>query len=354
MAAAAASSAPRRSPCTAWWSAPTPASASRRPRPRMWCRAWAVSWTPPAWSPALDRWADVLTAVLLAGAAYAGALLVHGSWSLGTRAPLLQWPLWAVQLAMAAGPACRQRCVMPASPPGPICARRRGSPGSERHLDRPAAGGVDRADARAAPAADRDGTGRVGAGAPALGPGAAGVHGRGHVERARPRPDPVDPDVPAVRPGDDARQHRTAADRHPARAHAARAGRAGRGRDPELRAGRVDLRLVDRHHARRRLGDGAGAAAGRVRTPLRPGRSDERRHAGHHHPSVDPDDPLRRGDGDLGGRSLQCRRRPRAAADGRVHGLCAVAPPQGADATLQLARTPAGAARRHLGAAHGP
>lgn len=59
--------------------------------------------TPPAWSAALDRWADVLTAALLAGAAYAGALLVHGSWSLGTRAPLLQWPLWAVQLAMPLG-----------------------------------------------------------------------------------------------------------------------------------------------------------------------------------------------------------------------------------------------------------
>ncbi len=58
---------------------------------------------PRAWGPAIDRAADGLTAAMLLGAAWAGALLVHASWSLGTRAPILQWPLWLVQLAMPLG-----------------------------------------------------------------------------------------------------------------------------------------------------------------------------------------------------------------------------------------------------------
>lgn len=59
--------------------------------------------TPRTWDRSVDRLADALTAALLVGAAAAGALLVHGSWSLGLRAPLLQWPLWLVQLAMPLG-----------------------------------------------------------------------------------------------------------------------------------------------------------------------------------------------------------------------------------------------------------
>lgn len=59
--------------------------------------------TPRAWSPVLERVADALTAAVLAAAAWAGVLLVQASWELGTRAPLLQWPLWVVQLAMPLG-----------------------------------------------------------------------------------------------------------------------------------------------------------------------------------------------------------------------------------------------------------
>lgn len=59
--------------------------------------------TPRAWSASIDRSADALTALVLLAGAYAGVLLVHGSWELGTRAPILQWPLWLVQLALPLG-----------------------------------------------------------------------------------------------------------------------------------------------------------------------------------------------------------------------------------------------------------
>jgi hypothetical protein len=58
---------------------------------------------PRAWGPAMDRWADAVTAVLFLMAAYAGVLLVQGSWEMDLRAPILQWPVWAVQLAMPLG-----------------------------------------------------------------------------------------------------------------------------------------------------------------------------------------------------------------------------------------------------------
>lgn len=58
---------------------------------------------PRAWGPAVDRCADAVTAVLLLMAAFAGVLLVHGSWEMGLRAPILAWPMWAVQLAMPLG-----------------------------------------------------------------------------------------------------------------------------------------------------------------------------------------------------------------------------------------------------------
>jgi hypothetical protein len=58
---------------------------------------------PRAWDPVMDRCADAVTAVLLLMAAFAGFLLVRGSWETGLRAPILQWPVWAVQLAMPLG-----------------------------------------------------------------------------------------------------------------------------------------------------------------------------------------------------------------------------------------------------------
>jgi TRAP-type C4-dicarboxylate transport system permease small subunit len=58
---------------------------------------------PRAWDPAMDRCADAVTAVLMLLAAFAGCLLVHGTWEMGLRAPILAWPVWAVQLVMPLG-----------------------------------------------------------------------------------------------------------------------------------------------------------------------------------------------------------------------------------------------------------
>lgn len=58
---------------------------------------------PARWGAAVDRLADALTALVLAGAAVAAAQLVAGTHALGLRAPMLQWPLWLVQLAMPLG-----------------------------------------------------------------------------------------------------------------------------------------------------------------------------------------------------------------------------------------------------------
>jgi TRAP-type C4-dicarboxylate transport system permease small subunit len=58
---------------------------------------------PRAWGAMVDRCGDAVTAALLLMAAFAGYLLVRGSWETGLRAPILQWPMWAVQLAMPLG-----------------------------------------------------------------------------------------------------------------------------------------------------------------------------------------------------------------------------------------------------------
>jgi TRAP-type C4-dicarboxylate transport system permease small subunit len=58
---------------------------------------------PRAWDGVVNRCADAVTAALLLLAAFAGFLLVRGSWETGLRAPILQWPVWAVQLAMPLG-----------------------------------------------------------------------------------------------------------------------------------------------------------------------------------------------------------------------------------------------------------
>lgn len=58
---------------------------------------------PRALSPAMDRCADAVTAALLLMAAFAGCLLVRGTWEMGLRAPILAWPVWVVQLAMPLG-----------------------------------------------------------------------------------------------------------------------------------------------------------------------------------------------------------------------------------------------------------
>lgn len=58
---------------------------------------------PRAWDGTMNRIADALTAALLLLAAYACVLLVRGSWETGLRAPILQWPVWVVQLVLPLG-----------------------------------------------------------------------------------------------------------------------------------------------------------------------------------------------------------------------------------------------------------
>ncbi len=82
---------------------------------------WVV---PRAWDGTMNRIADALTAALLLLAAYACALLVLGSRELGLRAPILQWPVWVVQLALPLGLAsaalrCAGYALWPALRPPP-------------------------------------------------------------------------------------------------------------------------------------------------------------------------------------------------------------------------------------------
>jgi hypothetical protein len=58
---------------------------------------------PAAWDPVVDRLADAVTALVLAAAAVFAAQLVHGTWQTGLLAPVLEWPVWPVQLVMPIG-----------------------------------------------------------------------------------------------------------------------------------------------------------------------------------------------------------------------------------------------------------
>jgi len=59
--------------------------------------------TPKSWGPALDRMADILTAVFLVGVAYYGMVFVLSSKATDLRAPVLDWPVWPVQLMIPIG-----------------------------------------------------------------------------------------------------------------------------------------------------------------------------------------------------------------------------------------------------------
>ena len=60
-------------------------------------------WIPEAWGPAMDRFADLLTGVFLCGVAYYGFLYVASSYATDLRAPVLDWPVWRIQLAIPLG-----------------------------------------------------------------------------------------------------------------------------------------------------------------------------------------------------------------------------------------------------------
>jgi len=63
----------------------------------------AFGLVPAAWGPAMDRLADVLTAVFLCGVAWFGFQFVSSSFEIDLRAPVLDWSVWPFQLAIPLG-----------------------------------------------------------------------------------------------------------------------------------------------------------------------------------------------------------------------------------------------------------
>lgn len=61
------------------------------------------AWIPASWEPWFNRLADVVTGVFLAGAAYYGWVYVQSSIATDLRAPVLDWSVWPVQLAIPIG-----------------------------------------------------------------------------------------------------------------------------------------------------------------------------------------------------------------------------------------------------------
>ena len=63
----------------------------------------ASVWVPPAWKPAFDRGADLLTGLFLVGVTWFGFKFVASSFQIDLRAPVLDWPVWPIQLAIPLG-----------------------------------------------------------------------------------------------------------------------------------------------------------------------------------------------------------------------------------------------------------
>ena len=67
-------------------------------RPRL-----ADGWIPQAWGPAMDRFADLITGVLLVAAAYVAFLFVAQSFEIEERTMVLDWLVWPYQAAIPLG-----------------------------------------------------------------------------------------------------------------------------------------------------------------------------------------------------------------------------------------------------------
>lgn len=61
------------------------------------------SWVPRSWGPAMDRLADLVTGVFLVGVAWFGWVLVESTKLTDLRAPVLDWPVWPIQVAIPLG-----------------------------------------------------------------------------------------------------------------------------------------------------------------------------------------------------------------------------------------------------------
>jgi TRAP-type C4-dicarboxylate transport system permease small subunit len=60
-------------------------------------------WTPKSWTPWIDRAADVVTGLVLFAIAYYGFKFVASSKAVDLRAPVLNWSIWPIQLAIPLG-----------------------------------------------------------------------------------------------------------------------------------------------------------------------------------------------------------------------------------------------------------
>ena len=65
--------------------------------------AFASGWVPAEWKPIFDRAADLLTGLFLVGVAWFGLKFVGSSFKTDLRAPVLDWPVWPIQLAIPLG-----------------------------------------------------------------------------------------------------------------------------------------------------------------------------------------------------------------------------------------------------------
>ena len=63
----------------------------------------ATGWVPQVWKPAFDRAADLLTGLFLVGVTWFGFKFVGSSFKTDLRAPVLDWPVWPIQLAIPLG-----------------------------------------------------------------------------------------------------------------------------------------------------------------------------------------------------------------------------------------------------------
>ena len=60
-------------------------------------------WIPASWEPWFNRLADAITGLFLVGVAYYAWIFVASSMATDLRAPVLDWPVWPIQLAIPIG-----------------------------------------------------------------------------------------------------------------------------------------------------------------------------------------------------------------------------------------------------------
>jgi TRAP-type C4-dicarboxylate transport system permease small subunit len=65
--------------------------------------SFASGWVPAPWRPVYNRATDLLTGLFLIGVVWFGIKLVGSSFKTDLRAPVLDWPVWPIQLAIPLG-----------------------------------------------------------------------------------------------------------------------------------------------------------------------------------------------------------------------------------------------------------